>query len=289
MNPTSFSYLADLLKKRSGIILSPEKLYLVETRLLPIARCEGKTTLDEFIPLLQRPGAEPLISKVIEAMTTNETFFFRDKAPFDRLVDTIVPAFRESRPDKTLRIWCAAASTGQEPYSIAIALVEAGLPAAGWRIQITGTDISNDVLEKARAGTYSQFEVQRGLPIQLLLKYFKQEGDYWQLSPDIKRMVQLKPFNLLDPYGSLGRFDIIFCRNVLIYFDRETKSDMLNRMAQIMTPDGFLILGAAETVVGITTDFEPMRDKRGIYMKTGAAQTVAVPRAMTGTPLRVVA
>lgn len=289
MNPVSFAYLADLLKSRSGIVLTQDKLYLLETRLLPIARAHGETTLDGFVPLLKRPGAESLINEVIEAMTTNETFFYRDKTPFDRLTDTILPALHKSRPNKTLNVWCAAASSGQEPYSIAMTIKESGLFNVGWNVRIVGTDLSKDILDKAKAGTYTQFEVQRGLPVQLMLKYFTQDGDKWHISQDIKRMVQFKPYNLLDPFTSLGKFDIVFIRNVLIYFDRETKADILARTSKVLADDGYMLLGAAETVVGITTDFEPVKDKRGIYQKSGHQAAVSSPASASAAPLRVVA
>jgi chemotaxis protein methyltransferase CheR len=167
--------------------------------------------------------------------------------------------------ERRLRIWCAAASTGQEPYSLAILLKEAADRLVGWRVEIIGTDLSNEVLEKARAGVYSQFEVQRGLPIQMLVKYFDQSGDIWQIKPEIRAMVQYRPLNLLNDFSSLGTFDIVFCRNVLIYFDQDTKIDVLKRIAKITVPEGFLVLGAAETVVGLTDAFVPVPDKRGLY------------------------
>ncbi len=178
-----------------------------------------------------------------------------------------MPAMEKARGSrKKLRIWCAAASTGQEPYSLAILLKEAGFKYKDWNIEIVGTDICTKVLEKAKAGKYSQFEVQRGLPIQLLVKYFQQEGDVWQLSDDIRSMVKFRPFNLLEGFLGLGSFDIIFCRNVLIYFDRETKGDVLNRMRRTLSNDGVLFLGAAETVLGITDAFKPIKGHRGMYV-----------------------
>jgi len=164
-----------------------------------------------------------------------------------------------------VRIWCAAASTGQEPYSLAMCLKEMKDKLAGWRVEILGTDLSAEVLEKAKAGVYSQFEVQRGLPIQMLVKHFSQVGDTWQISPEIRAMVQYRPLNLLSDFAHLGSFDVVFCRNVLIYFDQETKIGVLNRIARLLDPDGFLVLGAAETVVGLTDAFKPLVDKRGLY------------------------
>lgn len=268
MNSATFAYLSEFIKDRSGLVLSEEKQYLVETRLLPVARKHDITNLDALATALRTPFSGDLATDVIEAMTTNETFFFRDMTPFDNLKETVLPALMKSRTGGRLRIWCAAASSGQEPYSIAIVLKELGAKAAGFTFDIIGTDLSMEVLERAKAATYSQFEVQRGLPVNLLLKYFSQNGDTWQVNQDIRSMVQFRPLNLLRDFSALGVFDIVFCRNVLIYFDRETKADVLARLAKQMTPDGFLVLGAAETVVGITEAFRPMAGKRGLYQNS---------------------
>jgi chemotaxis protein methyltransferase CheR len=204
---------------------------------------------------------------VVEAMTTNESFFFRDKLPFEHFRDVVMPALLAARaPEKRIRIWCAAAATGQEPYSLAMALKDMGGKLAGWTIEMIGTDISTAALEKAKAGLYSQFEVQRGLPIQSLVKYFTQIGDLWQISPEIRAMVDFRHFNLLQEFGGLGMFDVVFCRNVLIYFDQDTKTAVLNRIARVMREDAYLMLGAAETVVGLTTALKPMHEYRGVYV-----------------------
>jgi chemotaxis protein methyltransferase CheR len=272
VTPQDYDYLRKLLKERSGLVLSADKQYLVESRLLPIARKIGVSGLSELTQKLKAPASEALIVDVVEAMTTNESFFFRDKTPFDHFRHVIVPSLLEARAkDKRIRIWCAAASTGQEPYSLAIILKEMAAKLAGWRIEILGTDLSLEVLEKAKAGIYSQFEVQRGLPIQLLVKNFTQIGETWQLSPEIRAMVQYRPLNLLADFSHLGRFDVVFCRNVLIYFDQDTKVAVLERIARITDPSGFLVLGAAETVVGLTDAFKPLADKRGLYAPNGAA------------------
>jgi len=199
-------------------------------------------------------------------MTTNETFFFRDKIPFDHFRESIMPEILRARANrKSVRIWCAAGSTGQEPYSLAMSLKEMGAALGGWRIEIVATDLSQAVLEKSKAGLYSQFEVQRGLPIQLLVKYFKQVGELWQINPDIRAMVQHRQLNLLHDFSQFGVFDLILCRNVLIYFDQQTKTNVFNRLAKAVEPDGFLVLGAAETVVGLTTVFKPLAERRGVY------------------------
>ena len=276
MTPSEFEYLANLVKSRSGIVLSTDKMYLVESRLLPVARKIGKETLSALVAELRRPGQEPLVEQVIEAMTTNESFFFRDKTPFEHFEKVMLPALKQTRANqKRVRIWCAAASTGQEPYSLSMILKERAAEFPGWRFEIVGTDISKAVLDRAKSGLYTQFEVQRGLPVQLLLKYFKQTGDMWQIDAGIRSSVQLKAFNLLDSFAPLGQFDIIFCRNVLIYVDQVTKSDILARLAAQMTPDGFLVLGAAETVVGLTTAFKNCPDQRGLYVPTGEKQSAS--------------
>jgi chemotaxis protein methyltransferase CheR len=221
-------------------------------------------------------------------MTTNETSFFRDKVPFEHFRNTIMPEIQQARAGrKSIRIWCAAGSTGQEPYSLAMCLKEMGATLAGFRVEILATDLSQEVLEKSKSGIYNQFEVQRGLPIQLLVKYFKQIGELWQINPDIRAMVSQRPLNLLHDFSQLGVFDVIFCRNVLIYFDQDTKINIFNRLAKAIEADGFLALGAAETVVGLTEAFKPYPERRGLYRLNGAgavstkspAVAAAMPRA----------
>jgi len=265
VTPPDYEYLRKLLRDHSGLDLSADKQYLIESRLLPLARKAGLAGIGELVQKL-KGGPIALVTQVVEAMTTNETFFFRDKVPFEHFRDAIMPDVLRARANrKSVRIWCAAGSTGQEPYSLAMSLKEMGAALAGWRVEILATDLSQDVLEKSRAGIYSQFEVQRGLPIQLLVKYFKQQGELWQINADIRAMVQHRQFNLLHDFSQLGTFDVIFCRNVLIYFDQETKSNIFGRLAKTLEPDGFLVLGAAETVVGLTEAFRPVSDRRGLY------------------------
>ena len=271
MNQPDYEYLRKLLKDHSGLDLSADKQYLIESRLLPLARKAGLADIGELVQKL-KGGSSAVIAQVVEAMTTNETFFFRDKVPFDHFRDSILPEIIKARANrKSIRIWCAAGSTGQEPYSLAMCVKEMGAALSGWRVEILATDISQEVLEKSKAGIYSQFEVQRGLPIQMLVKYFKQIGELWQLNPDIRAMVQHRQLNLLHDFSQLGVFDIIFCRNVLIYFDQETKINIFGRLARIMEPDGFLVLGAAETVVGLTDVFKPFPERRGLYRPGGTA------------------
>lgn len=275
MTPIEFKYFADFLKAKSGIILAADKSYLVESRLAPIARRTGHESIADLINAIRRAPTGPLALDAVDAMTTNETFFFRDKTPFDNFNDTVMPAMLEARRMKRkLRIWCAAASTGQEPYSLAICIEEMKAKMAGWNVEIVGTDLSTLALEKAREGRYSQFEVQRGLPINLLLKYFTQDGETWKVNDELKQKVSYKPLNLLNSFNGLGKFDIIFCRNVLIYFDPKTKKDILDRLSGALETDGFLALGAAETVVGISDRFKPIPQKRGLY-GTGSNATAA--------------
>jgi chemotaxis protein methyltransferase CheR len=231
----------------------------------------------ELIQLLDA-SAEALKIEVTEAMMNNESFFFRDRIPFDRLRDTVLPELLKSRASrKRVRIWCAAASTGQEPYSIAMLLAERD-DLADWRIEILATDISNDALDRAKAGLYSQFEVQRGLPIQSLMQHFAQEGEQWRVAKKLRERVEFRQVNLLSDFSRLGTFDVVFCRNVLIYFDRDTKLGVLDRIAKVLAPDGYLILGAAETMVGLGNQFAPVPEKRALYQ---AREAVARTRPLT--------
>ena len=233
MTPPDYEYLRKLLKDHSGLDLSADKQYLIESRLLPLSRKSGLPGISELVQKM-KAGSPALVAQVVEAMTTNETFFFRDKVPFDHFRDSIMPEILKARAArKSIRIWCAAGSTGQEPYSLAMCLKEMSAALAGWRVEIIATDLSQEVLEKSKAGIYSQFEVQRGLPIQLLVKYFKQNGELWQINPEIRAMVQHRQLNLLHDFSQLGTFDVIFCRNVLIYFDQDTKINIFDRLARI--------------------------------------------------------
>jgi chemotaxis protein methyltransferase CheR len=285
VTPLDYDFLRKLLKERSGLDLSPDKQYLVESRLVPLARRIGLPGITELVQKMKAGSADALTAEVVEAMTTNETFFFRDKIPFDHLREMMLPALLQARASRrVLRIWCAASSTGQEPYSIAMCLKELGALVAGWRIEILATDLSQGVLEKSKSGLFSQFEVQRGLPIQLLVKYFTQVGELWQLNADIRAMVQHRQLNLLQDFGHLGTFDVIFCRNVLIYFDQDTKAGIFERLARVAEPDGFMVLGAAESVVGISDAFRPYPERRGLYcpnttraVKPGMVAAMAQP------------
>jgi chemotaxis protein methyltransferase CheR len=266
MTPQDFDWLRKLLKERSGLTLTSEKQYLVESRLLPVVRRHRLANLAELVGRLQMPGANSLAIEVVEAMTTNETFFFRDKIPFDHLRQTILPTLAATRLQQGhIRIWCTAAASGQEPYSVAMVVRGMAAQLRGVTIDILATDLSGSVLERAKAGVYSQFEVQRGMPSQLLVRYFNKVGDNWQITPEIRDMVQFRPLNLLHDFSPLGQFDIVFCRNVLIYFDQPTKIAVLERLARRMPADGYLVLGAAETVVGLSDSFRPIAEHRGLF------------------------
>ncbi|GBF27359.1 chemotaxis protein methyltransferase Cher2 [bacterium MnTg02] len=281
MTPQEFNFVREKLKERSGLVLSEEKRYLIESRLDPVAKSNQFGSLSDLIQAIMKPGSEKLRAEVTEAMTINESFFFRDKTPFENLEEVMLPHMIAARAaSKRIRIWCAAASTGQEPYSIAMIIRKMVGKMPGWRHDIIGTDLSNDVLEKAKAGLYSQFEVQRGLPVQLLVKNFKQVGSLWQIDNALRAMIQFKTFNLLNSFAPLGTFDIVFCRNVLIYFDQPTKKDVLNRICKQLTPDGFLVLGAAETLVGLSDEYKPVSGRRGLYQVAGAADAGAAAGAL---------
>jgi chemotaxis protein methyltransferase CheR len=280
MTPLDYEYLQKILKERSGLMLSADKKYLLESRLVPLARKLSVAGIAELVQKM-KAGSEALINDVVEAMTTNETFFFRDKTPFDHFRDTVVPELIRARAGKrSLRIWCAASSTGQEPYSLAMILKDMGAVLSGWRVEIIATDLSPEVLEKSRSGLYTQFEVQRGLPIQLLVKHFTQVGAMWQLNADTRALVQYRQFNLLQDFGQLGKFDIIFCRNVLIYFDQVTKTDIFGRLAQATEPDGYLFLGAAETVIGLTDRYRVCPNRRGVYLPQEARAAPSIVPGM---------
>ena len=266
MTSEDFNFLSDMLKKRSGLNISEDKLYLLESRLVPLARKRGMNGLDDLVNAIRFTPEEKLLSDITEAMTTNESSFFRDINPFENFRKVVLPELLEKRAAKrSIRIWCAAASTGQEPYSLAMYLREEAVKLSGWRVEIIATDLSQEVLDKATVGLYSQFEVQRGLPIQMLVKYFSQVEEMWQIDSSIRAMVKYQPLNLLGRFSHLGAFDIVFCRNVLIYFDQPTKGEVLDKIANQMPSDGYLFLGGAETVLGVCDSFKPMESYRGVY------------------------
>ncbi len=266
MTPEDFKFIATTIKQRAGIVLAENKLYLVVTRLAPLSRKHSFANASAFVKALRKSPDSPMMDEVVDAMTTNETFFFRDKWPFETFRNDILPKVIKAKGNnKTIRIWSAAASTGQEAYSLAMTILENQSELAGCRFEIVGTDISTESLNRAKEGRYTQFEVQRGLPIPMLVKYFSKSDDFWFINQDVKSMVSFRPLNLLDDFQGMGRFDIVFCRNVMIYFDNPTKTGILNRIRQQMHDDGVLLLGGAETIIGITDKFRIIPGVRGVY------------------------
>lgn len=283
MKPEDFDFFATTLKQRSGLVLTKDKAYLLESRLMPVARKWNLKGLDELAAALRAKRDETVLRDVTEAMTTNESSFFRDQKPFDQFKQVLLPKLLETRASKRqIRIWSAASSSGQEAYSVAMILAEMSAKLAGWKIEIVGTDLSSEMVERARSGIYSQFEVQRGLPITLLVKYFSQNADRWQVNQQIRDMVQFREMNLLGDYGPIGIFDIVFLRNVLIYFDPPTKTKVLDSISHVMQPDGVMYLGGAETVLGITDKFKPLENQRGLYTLQSLAATHYAPAAAAG-------
>lgn len=287
-----FGTIAAIVKAKSGLALGPDKEYLVEARLGPIVRRRGLANLSA---LADRLRTDPTLEQeVVEAMTTNETLFFRDGKPFDHVRDVVLPRLTATRPrGARIRIWSAAASTGQEAYSMAILVCEMGAALAGRPVEIVGTDIARDALARASEGLYSQFEVQRGLPARLLVKYFTKEEQGWRINRSLRDMVQFRSWNLLGDLSALGRFDIIFCRNVLIYFDQPTKARTLQAMSRLLTEDGALYLGGAETLLGIDSDLCSLpgvpgtftRQPQGASLKAATAPApFAIGRAAQAVP-----
>jgi chemotaxis protein methyltransferase CheR len=267
MKTIDFDVYKNLLYAKSGYVITTDKSYLLESRLAPVIKKHGIETMDMLTQKLRGAAPSVLIEDIVDAMTTNETMFFRDQKPFDKFRDFIVPNMLKAKgPNCTVRIWSAACSSGQEPYCLAMLMKENAMKWAGIKFEIIATDLSREILDQARAGKYSQFEVQRGMPIMMLVKYFTQTGETWTIKDEIKNMVQFKQFNLLDSMDQFGTFDVIFCRNVLIYFDQVTKGKILEKMSRRVYKHGYLFMGGAETVLGITTSFKPLEGERGVYI-----------------------
>jgi chemotaxis protein methyltransferase CheR len=268
MTPDDFTFISQLLKKRSGLALTQDKIYLLESRLTPLARTHNCADLPAFLRQMRLTPDEKIIAEVVDAMTTNESMFFRDQKPFDQLRQFKLPRFKEARgPMARMKVWSAACSNGQEPYSLAMCMLEEAPKMAGCNYDIIATDISHRVLDKARSGIYTQFEIQRGLPTMMMLKYFKQLPDNtWQANEALRNMVNFKYANLLEPFTPLGTFDLILCRNVLIYFDEPTKRQILERMSLLLNPGGVLQLGSTESTMGITEKFRQLEDQRGLHV-----------------------
>jgi len=271
---TPFEVIASHLHARSGLALGSDKLYLLESRLAPIMRAEHLADLGALATKLQTNATESLSRAVVDAMTTNESLFFRDGTPFDHLRNVALPQFHQRRPPgQPLRLWSAASSTGQEAYSMAMTVSEIAGVLADRRVEIIGTDIASAPVERANAGLYTPFEVQRGLTGQQLAHYFKKEPSGWRITPKLRGMVTFREWNLLSPLTPLGMFDIVFCRNVLIYFDSATKVRVLEAIRRQMAPDGLLYLGASETTLGLAPDLLRVAQGCGVYAHAGFTTT----------------
>jgi chemotaxis protein methyltransferase CheR len=255
LSAQEFAYVSDLVRRNSAIVLDTGKEYLVEARLLPLAREAGVPTVSEFVIRAQRQPGPDTHEKIVDALTTNETSWFRDGEPFQAMTANVLPDLMPTRSaNRTLRIWSAACSSGQEPYSLAIVLQES-LPA-GWTYEITATDISQEMLARAETGRFTQLEINRGLPAHMLVRYFERDGTHWKVATSLRNHITFKRLNLAVPLPPLPQFDIVFLRNVLIYFDVETKRQVLSRVSEVMRPEGWLFLGSAETTIGIDDRFE---------------------------------
>lgn len=248
----TFSFLSQFIRSKSAIVLEPSKTYLLESRLMPIVRECGLENLTELVDSLKRPGSRDLAQKVVDAMTTNETSFYRDIHPFDAMKTHIIPELIKRREkEKTINIWSNACSSGQEVYSIAMLLREHFPQLAGWRVRLIASDLSSAILKKAQQGIFNQTEVNRGLPMQLLLKYFIKQGLNWQIKDEVRKGIEFQEVNLIERWPTLPSMDIVFLRNVLIYFDPATKTNVLSKVRAQMKTDGYLFLGGAETTMNL--------------------------------------
>lgn len=265
MSPDEAETIRRLVHGRSGVMIDPAKPYLIESRLAPLVRREGLDSLTDLIEAIRAKRDERLIWATAEALISHETAFFRDRAPFEQFREEMLPALAAARGDRPIRVWSTACATGQEPYSLAMIVDEERSKFAGARIELFGSDFSERCLEKAQSGLYTQFEIQRGLPIRLLVRHFELQGEMWALSPRIRQMVRWRRINLLANLSSLGQFDVIFCRNVVSSFDAATRRRVLEQLAAALPEDGRLVLGLAETVVGVTEALTPVSGRRGLY------------------------
>lgn len=265
---TEIQFLSDAIAKRSGNVISVGQGYLLEARLKPIAELAGLKDTAELVQELRKNPSSPLHDQVTEAMTINETSFFRDMQPFDALRGQIIPELMAKRePTKSISVWSAASSSGQEPYSVAFALRSSFPELQNWNVRILGTDYSNEMVQRTRDAVYSQFEVNRGLPAKMLIDYFDRKGLNWRVKPDIRRMVDCKRLNLTESWPTILKYDIVFLRNVLIYFDNPTKEGILQKIHASMRPDGFLFLGGGETLIQLNVPFEPVTVGRTVAFR----------------------
>ena len=265
----AFDYLRNLVRTKSGIVLEAGKEYLVESRIGGLVRQSGLASIDELVERLKSSSVDPLHRRVVEVMTTNETSFFRDGHPFDVLRTHVLPALMTARSStRQLNFWCGACSTGQEPYTVAMTMLESVPRLAEWKISFLCTDLSSEMVARCRAGTYSATEIGRGLPPALLNKYFDKTGTEWQAKKLLRDMMTVKELNLTQAWPQMQPVDIIFLRNVLIYFDTNTKKDILGRCRKLLKPDGYLYLGSAETPMSLDEEYERLPvDRSGCYRK----------------------
>ena len=265
MRPEDIQVLRQLVEARSGVQVDPGKLYLIESRLAPVARREGFASIPEMIQAVRVHRDDRLMWAATDAMSVTETAFFRDRAVFELFRDEMLPALAQSRAGAPIRVWSAACSTGQEAYSLAMMVDEVRPRLPGARVDLFGSDLSERCLEKAQSGLYTQFEVQRGLPIRLLVRHFERAEDNWALSPRVRQMVRWRRVNLLADLKPLGRFEVIFCRNAVCYFDETTRKRVLERLAGLLADDGYLALGAGETAMDVTEALQPAPGAPGVY------------------------
>ena len=276
MTTPEFDAFCRLIRERSGLVIGPDKLYLVRSRLDPVAKGEGLADAQAVMLKIAKGGPEALVEKCVNALATHESSFFRDTAPFAIMAETVLPGLMEARRNKrALRIWCAACSSGQEPYSLAMVLQEMAPALNGWRVEIVATDMSKPILDRAKTGLYSEFEVRRGLSPERRARWLTAAEGNWRVSPVLQKMVTFRPHNLLAGSAGLGEFDIILCRNVLIYFDVQQKRTVLTQLSKAMAPDGALFLGSAETIMGLSDELEGAPGARGLYRRRAAIQPVA--------------
>ena len=258
MSSADFTYIADLVRRGSAIVLEPGKEYLVESRLLPVARDAGTDSIAGLVQQLRRVPEDDLHDKVVEAMTTNETSFFRDVHPFTALADTVLPEVADAArgTHRSINVWCAAASSGQEPYSVAMLLDELLGGEPGWQLRVLASDLSQRMLDRTQLGVYSQLEVNRGLPVQRLLRHFERVGHQWRAKENLRAMIRTQAINLDGPWPALPTMDVVLLRNILIYFDVPTKKRVLAKVREVLRPDGYLFLGGAETTLGLDDSYE---------------------------------
>jgi chemotaxis protein methyltransferase CheR len=283
LSASEFEFVSALVRREAAIVLETGKEYLVEARLLPLAREAGLASAAEFVASAQKRGCTATTARIVDAMTTNETSWYRDREPFTVLTDLVLPALLPARTTRTLRVWSAACSSGQEPYTIAMELSDK-LPA-GWNFEILATDISDDMLARAEAGVFSQLEMNRGMPAPQLVKHFERAGTGWKVSPALRRKITFRKLNLAAPLPPMPAFDVVFIRNVLIYFDLETKRSILGKVRATMRPDSWLFLGSAETTMGVRDDFERVPAGRtSVYQQRTAAPAARIPAPALPAP-----